>query len=151
MRNTGKMLELKHQLGPDVDAAKTTRREEASGSHRICQLANGIGAAARAASGTNLSFQNGHHSSERVRVLTYHVITAVSDPFHFASRAPNVSENTGVCGGNQSSRCKRHLASSNSLALGSTPPSLFLDSEELDPERSWLKVASPIVFTVEYV
>lgn len=141
-------------------------------------MANGVGAAARAASGTDLSFQNGHHSSERVRVLTYPVITAVSDPFHFASRgephsgraptwllpppscfpsfrvpvftlmSPNVSENTGVCSGNQSSRCKRHLASSNSLALGSTPPSLFLDSEELDPERSWLKVVSPIVFTV---
>ena len=61
------------------------RREEASGSRWTCQLANGDGTAARAASGTSFSFQNGHHSSERVRELTCHVITAVSDPFHFAS------------------------------------------------------------------
>ena len=36
-------------------------------------------------SGTSFSFQNGHHSSERVRELTCHLFTAVSDPFHFAS------------------------------------------------------------------
>ena len=119
-------------------------------------VGNGVGTAARAASGTDFSFQNGHHSSEWVGVLTYHVITAASDPFHFVPRGephsgraptwllaspscfpsfrvpvftlmfPNMSEHTGVCSGNQSSRCKGHLASSNSFALGSMPHSSWI-------------------------
>lgn len=124
------------------------KREEASGSNRICQLASGVGTAApRAASRLDFSFPTRHHRSEPVRgadLLRDHGCVGCVGwaplrespdlspfPTDLFSQFPSSSFHSDVprhfwahciCSGNWSCRSKPHLTSSDRLTLGSTLP-----------------------------